>query len=126
MIANRRITMPSWNRPFTRAAIRAVVTPTVLALVVGLCAVTKAQQANLLNTGAVGGVLIDPSGMVSNAVLGDLGKLRQMRREIMGDVPEGLARATETRKVSLRRLDETSRHGRETGKHMPTEILFLD
>ena len=117
--------MPSWNRPFTRAAIRAVVTPTVLALVVGLCAVTKAQQANLLNTGAVGGVLIDPSGMVSNAVLGDLGKLRQMRREIMGDVPEGLARATETRKVSLRRLDETIRQCRETGKPLPAEILCL-
>ena len=94
------------------------------ALVAALCPVAEAQQ-NYGQQRAVGGVSINADGMLANASVDDLGKLRQTIAEALGAVPDGLDRTTTTRKVSLRRLDNTIRQWAESGKQLPDSIYYL-
>ena len=56
---------------------------------------------------AVGGVLVDAEGVLSNAELDDLGTLRQIRLTYHNqDVPADLKQPAKLRKVSLRGLQE--------------------
>jgi len=118
--------MPSCHPGVTRAAIRTAITLLVVTSLATLCPVAEAQtQTTTTTSRSVGGVSIDPGGMLTNATFDELGALRKVRLEIIGDVPEGLGRATELRKVSLRRLDEAIRRCLEDGKQLPPEMEFL-
>ncbi|MFH1919935.1 MAG: DUF1598 domain-containing protein [Planctomycetota bacterium] len=97
----------------------------VLALALALAPGVRAQGGLGFGSSAVGGISIDPGGMLTSATSDELAKLRLMALEGVGDLPEGLDRATETRKVSLRGLDEAIRHCLETGKPLPAEIEYL-
>lgn len=55
--------------------------------------------------GAVGGVLVDAEGVVSNAELDDLGQLRQLRLQTTEPVPANLQKPVKLRRVSLRGLE---------------------
>ena len=108
----------------TRSATRAIVPLLVLALSVAICPTASAQD-DLFRTNAVGGVLIDPAGMLSNATSDDLGQLARLRSEIVAEVPEGLDTASGQRRISLRLLDEAVRQSRESGEPLPPEVAML-
>ena len=98
----------------------------VLALVTAGNTNLQAQtQVQGLSTRAVGGVSIDAQGTARNATLDESGRLRQERAELLGNVPHGLDQATETRKVSLRRLDEAIAEHLKSGKPLPAEVACL-
>ncbi|MEX2119142.1 MAG: DUF1598 domain-containing protein [Pirellulales bacterium] len=65
--------------------------------------------------GAVGGVLVDPQGMLGEVELDELGQLREARLQALEEIPSTLAAASPLRKISLGRLeallDEHRRQG---------------
>jgi hypothetical protein len=95
----------------------------VLALVVALCPAVEAQY--FANRGAVGGIDIDPEGVVSNATTDNLGKLSQLRKENLQQIPGNLRQMAESRKVSLRRLEEAIQRCGGSAERLPQEIKHL-
>jgi hypothetical protein len=83
------------------------------------------NQGNFFNARAVGGVLINPQGMITNATVTDLKDFQKALADWLKEVPEGLDRATDTRRISLRRLDETIRECVEAGRDLPESALYL-
>jgi len=73
----------------------------------------------------VGGVFVDASGMVDNAEADALGKLQQVRKSVLAQVPGDLNEPAELRKVSLRRLEAAISEHLATGKPLPDEMQFL-
>jgi len=84
-----------------------------------------AQQQNLFSTRAVGGVMIDPQGMLVTATAADLEQLRQALNQWLGPVPKGLDEAAPTRRISLRRIEQTVRQCAEAGQELPDGLLYL-
>jgi len=118
--------MPSCHPGVTRAAIRTAAWLLVVTSVATFCLVAQGQVTTTTTaTRAVGGISIDPAGMAANATVEEFGALRQARLEIIGDVPKGLDRAADLRKVSLRRLDEAIRRCLEDHKQLPVEMECL-
>lgn len=73
----------------------------------------------------VGGVMINASGMVSQATLGEAKKLAAARTKAMQPVAEGLRGQTDMRRVSLKKVDEVLAACRESGKSVPEDIFLL-
>jgi hypothetical protein len=118
----------------------------VLAMIVFLFpAVTLGQSAaapvvnvtNNTNTGGstgtsgtviarpIGGVAIDAKGVLENVQTDALGQLAKLRAEALQKVPEGLNVFTDSRKVSLRRLEAAIEESTKSGKPLPDDIRFL-
>lgn len=98
-------------------------------LVVAACAAAVAvgprpAVAQLVQR-AVGGVSIDPAGLLSDARTDDLGMLAKLRADALQEAAGELARLSPMRKVSLRRLEEAILAARKTGKPLPDEIQYL-
>ncbi len=77
--------------------------------------------------GAVGGVYIDPQGMLresSSLSQADL-RLKLALDDAENDVPRNVATASPLRKISLRRLEETVADAHRLGKPLTSEIHFL-
>jgi hypothetical protein len=77
--------------------------------------------------GAVGGVYIDPQGMLresSSLSQADL-RLKLKLDDAESDVPRNIAAASPLRKISLRRLEETVADAHRLGKPLTAEIHFL-
>lgn len=55
---------------------------------------------------AVGGVLVDPQGVLSNPEVDEIGRLQKLREQLMSEVPADLKQPAKLRKVSLKRLEE--------------------
>lgn len=72
-----------------------------------LLAVTLPAWGGLasVRSAAVGGVLIDAQGVLTNAEVDELGRLRELRQEMMKEVPADLKQPSKLRKVSLRGLE---------------------
>jgi len=117
--------MPSCHRRVTSRAIQTALTLLVVASVVTLCQVAEAQTTALATNRAVGGVSIDPAGMLTTATFDEFGALRKVRLQIIGAIPDGLQSETAMRKISLRRLDEAIRQCLEGGRLLPPEIECL-
>jgi len=119
--------MSPCDRLLPRVADRALLASAVLALIALSCLSLQAQnqQVTGINTRAVGGVSIDPSGMLAGATVQDFGLLREGLRDVLDRVPDGLDQATEMRKVSLRRLDEAIRRCRADNKPLDPDIAIL-
>jgi hypothetical protein len=94
-----------------------------------LCVIAWQSTANSQNFGTTqsfpGGVAIDAEGMLKNATVDELGKVRQQTLEALKQVPQELNGRLATRKVSLRRLDAEIRKCQEAGKPLPAEIVCL-
>src|SRR5947208_4812941 len=60
----------------------------------------------VVGNGAVGGVLIDARGVVARASPDAQDRLRAVREKAMREVPAGLGRASDLRKISLRGLEQ--------------------
>jgi hypothetical protein len=100
---------------------------------------TMGQTTNITNnttTGAaglstaipvrpVGGVAIDAQGVLENVQTDALGQLAKLRAEALQKVPNGLNVFTDSRKVSLRRLEAAIEQSTKSGKPLPDDIRFL-
>ncbi len=75
---------------------------------------------------AVGGIVIDPLGVVRRHVTGGQGRLNRIRRAAAWR-PESrdIFRPSECRKVSLNRLEQAARQVTEQGGQAPEEMLYL-
>ena len=95
---------------------------------VAVIACGSPAHAQVVTTGlqqAVGGVSIDPSGALTNASVQDLAKIRQAITEQAAGAPAALQAGAKLRKISLRRLDAAIQLCRQTGKPLPSEVLYL-
>lgn len=80
----------------------------------------------------VGGVYVDADGLLQNAEQDTLGKLAQLRRQMLTEVPGDLAAPAELRKVSLKRLEaalaahlEASTDKNQSAAELPAEFRYL-
>lgn len=117
--------MSRCDRLLPRIAHRALLASAVVALVALSCPSLQAQNQVGINERAVGGVSIDPAGMLADATVQDLGAMREALRDILTRAPDGLDQAAPMRKVSLRRLDEAIRRGLADNKPVAPEISVL-
>jgi len=109
-----------------RDSYRAAIAFFVVALVLASCPVGEAQQtATIGRNSAVGGVLVDPSGLLTNADLDSRGELGRMIAEVLDGIPAELEQTVGMRKVSLRRLEAAIRECAETGEELPDAVLYL-
>jgi hypothetical protein len=116
--------MPTYVAKVTRSLRRVGVTPIVLVL--GLLLVGEAR-AQLLSgqTRAVGGISIDPNGVLSNAETEWVGKLRALRLAAMDRLPDDLNQASPLRKVSLRGLEAALQKQLAGGKPISDTLQHL-
>lgn len=96
-----------------------------LAAVGGVLLYSTPAAAQWERSRAVGGISIDPSGLLDNARIDDLGTLARLRAEALSDVPAGLVEAVPLRKLSLRRLEATIAQCRQSGQELPDEVKYL-
>jgi hypothetical protein len=84
---------------------------------------------DLLNVGinnrAVGGVAIDPNGLLQNAALDDLGELNKLRLQSMQQIPSQLGKKVPMRKVSLRGLEAAISISNRNHKPLPDAVRYL-
>jgi hypothetical protein len=73
----------------------------------------------------VGGVAIDAQGVLENVQTDALGQLAKLRAEALQKVPDGLNVFTDSRKVSLRRLEAAIEQSTKSGKSLPDDIRYL-
>lgn len=105
----------------------------VLSFAILTCAATLALPPDasaggqFTQGGAVGGVKVDAAGVVRSATVDELGDLVKARREMFEPLPGDLNQATELRKVSLRRLQETiaDRRAKNVSPMIPFEMEYL-
>lgn len=76
---------------------------------------------------AVGGVMVNPAGILDNAELAARGQLARQMAEALEAVPDGLDEATGMRKISLRRLEAAISRAlvANPGDQLPDSILHL-
>jgi hypothetical protein len=79
----------------------------------------------LVGNGAVGGVSIDAAGLVARSKADQCAALRDARERSLAPLAGNLDRTSESRKISLRRLQIALAQLREDGKPLPDEVLFL-
>jgi len=97
-----------------------------LAALVGVMVLAASAHAQVFERSrAVGGVAIDPSGLLDNARIDDLGTLARLRAESLDQVPAELSAPVPLRKVSLRRLEAAIAECRQSGRELPDEIKYL-
>ena len=119
--------MSPCDRLLPRAAGRALLASAVLALIAASSPSLQAQQQQVtgINTRAVGGISIDPAGMLADAAVQDFGVLREGLRDVLTRVPDGLDQAVPMRKISFRQLDEAIRQSLADNKPLAPEISVL-
>lgn len=79
----------------------------------------------VLNQRAVGGISIQPDGLITNASTDMLGKLSRARIETTKGAPGELQEAVPLRKVSLRRIDRAIAESLRDGEPLAEDIVFL-
>jgi hypothetical protein len=77
------------------------------------------------SNGVVGGVSINASGVVDRCSQQTAGQLRRAWLAAMQPPPGDMARASDLRKVSLRRLEVAIAECRQRGEPLPLEMRFL-
>ncbi|MBS0208453.1 MAG: DUF1598 domain-containing protein [Planctomycetes bacterium] len=74
---------------------------------------------------AVGGVHIDPNGVVVNVLPADMEAMRNAIQANLENIPGNVNEANELRKVSLKRLDKAVAEHLASGKPLADEIRFM-
>lgn len=103
----------------------------VISFAAALAGICFEKPARAQNTGVgfvtqpVGGVFVDANGVVGNAETDALGKLQQLRKSTLEELPGDLNEPAELRKVSLRRLEAAIAEHLKTGKPLPQEMQYL-
>ena len=101
---------------------RTTVALSALVLIAATCFPAQAQDFS--TTRAVGGVSIAADGILDNASVDAVGKLRRIRAAALAAVPAELHQATGLRKISLRRL-EAAIAGAADDEHLPDDVKHL-
>lgn len=73
----------------------------------------------------VGGVYVDPSGMLQNAETDAQGKLKKLRGQVLTQAEGDLAEPSELRKISLRALEAAIAAELEQGHPVPDAMVYL-
>ena len=73
----------------------------------------------------VGGIAIDPSGTLTNAVQGDTKRLHDLRAQALKDVPGDMEPPAPLRKISLRRLEAAIAESKKLGDPLSNEVRLL-
>ena len=106
-----------------------VLLPAIVAWVVAagsiLLAGTTGTNIVTGNVGAVGGVMVSPDGLLANATRDALGDLQRFRAEALRDVPDGMGRTAQGRKVSLAGLEREIQKSIDSGKQLPVAVQCL-
>jgi hypothetical protein len=79
----------------------------------------------VVSNGAVGGVVIDANGAVQRAEHRDVEELRDARRAVVKGLAGDIARPSELRKISLRRLDAHLAQHASQNKPLSSDVLHL-
>ncbi len=96
------------------------------AAIVSLAVALPASAQVLTNNNrSVGGISIDPSGLLQNAVRDDLLALARARQEASEQVPADLNTAVPLRKVSLRGLEQAVAESLKSGKPVPDAAKYM-
>jgi len=98
------------------------------AAVIGLVLIgfaTTFAGNNNYRVGAVGGVEVDPQGVLKNATVDSTRQLAEARQGVVGRAPKSLSEKTELRKVSLRKLQETIEEHLRKGEALPDAVKYL-
>lgn len=74
---------------------------------------------------AVGGILINANGVISNPSLDDIGELRRLRQEVMLDISKDITAVSPMRKISLRGLEAAIKECVAANKPIPDDIQYL-
>jgi len=74
---------------------------------------------------AVGGISINSQGLIENAGVDVLGRLRAERARLLQQVPADLHAAASLRKVSLRGLDEAIQESLRTNKPLSDDVVLM-
>ena len=96
-----------------------------LSILVWSSAASAQRGGNTFGSRAVGGVMVDPTGMLTNADVAARGQLTRQIAEALEAVPEGLDQAVQTRKISLRRLDKAIAKAVADGTPLPDAVYYL-
>jgi hypothetical protein len=97
----------------------------IAALLLGLAAAEARAQFVPVQQQSVGGVAIDPRGVLQHLNQADRQRLQRERQQALAAVERRAADETPLRKVSLRRLEAAVRQQRERGQALPDEVRFL-
>lgn len=116
----RSMLMPRWSMP--RLLMLMVLAAAVL---LGLPILSIAQRGIGGFGGSVGGVKIDPSGVLANATEAEVNAFSQVRQESLREVPGDLKRPAELRKISLRRLETAIETTLKAGKPLDDAMVYL-
>ncbi len=73
----------------------------------------------------VGGVYVDTAGMLQNADVDVVGRLRAMRREALAAAPTDMQQPTDVRKVSLRELEAALAQHLRDGRPIDDAFVYL-
>ncbi len=95
------------------------------ACLLALSSLRSANAQQFLNTRAIGGVLVDPQGMLTSATRTEIEELRRMQAEVTSDIPQDMAGAAPLRKISLARVNRLLRESVEAGRTLPADVLCL-
>ncbi|QGJ69069.1 Hypothetical protein PBC10988_7350 [Planctomycetales bacterium 10988] len=96
----------------------------LVAVVLGL-SFSSVAQAGFSRSSAVGGIEIDPNGVLSNMTTAGTQKLAELRRQALEPVPQDLSESSDFRKISLRRLMKTVEESVRNGRPLPDEVLYM-
>ncbi|HEX4149524.1 MAG TPA: DUF1598 domain-containing protein [Pirellulales bacterium] len=75
--------------------------------------------------GSVGGVQIDPQGLLQNSTVAQVTALAQLRQEALEPIAGDLKRPTELRKISLRRLEAEAAEWQKVGRPPSDTMRYL-
>jgi len=106
-----------------RAACRVGVVVSVFSLGLGLATLASAQVFE--RERSVGGISIDPQGMLEAAQPDAMGRLAEIRSRSIDAIPAELNQAATMRKISLRKLEAAIEQSRQSGEELPDEIQYL-
>lgn len=77
------------------------------------------------NYRSVGGISIDPSGVLTNASVETMGQLSEFRKKSLGQVSDDLKQKSNVRKISLKGIDAALRAQIDGGKPIPETMKYL-
>jgi len=100
----------------------------IAAVVLMICLPTGrafAQFGGGFGSSAVGGVSINPDGVVSAPTIEDQRALEKVRQQVLTQAPTALQAFTELRAVSLKQLEATLAKHREQSLPIPDDVKFL-
>lgn len=73
----------------------------------------------------VGGVYVDAAGMLQNADVDTVGRLRELRQRALTEVPADLMQPTDVRKISLRELEAQLNEQLRSGRPIDDAMVYL-